>query len=66
MKLVVHKMKDCPLCDKCIKLLVVWKISYIEIYDEPEQDRLYPYITIELEYEELVDWIAREKIDWSD
>ena len=66
MKLVVHKMRGCPLCDKCLRLLAVWKISFKEVCDEPKQDRHYPYITIELEYEELVDWIAREKIEWSD
>lgn len=63
MRLVVHKMTDCSLCAKCIKLLKHWGIVYREVYDNPIQDRPYPYITIELEYEELVDWIARGKIE---
>jgi hypothetical protein len=53
-------MKNCHLCSKCIKLLKHWNIKYRSTYDYPEQARLYPYITIELEYEEVVDWIARE------
>ena len=62
MKLTVHKMKDCELCSKCVKLLRHWKIPYKEKMDVYEPDRKYPYITIELEYEELVEWIGKGKI----
>lgn len=62
MKLIVHQMYDCKLCRKCIRLLEHWNIHYKAVYDKPEQVRPYPYVTIELEYEELVDWIAREKL----
>ena len=62
MKLIVHKMYDCSLCGKCIKLLLHWNIPYLSTTDKIIKDRPYPYITIELEYEELVDWIAREII----
>ena len=62
MKLVVHKMHGCQLCKKCEKLLRHWGIPFRPVYDEPKQDRLYPYVTIELEYEETVNWIAMEKL----
>ena len=59
MKLIVHKMHNCKLCSKCIQLLQHWNIEYWEIYDGPIQDRSYPYITVEYEYEELVKLIAK-------
>lgn len=59
MKLVVHKMPRCKLCSACIVILKQWGIGYREIYDKPIQDRPYPYITIELEYEELKEWVTR-------
>lgn len=59
MKLIVHKMEECPLCDKCIKLLKHWKIQHKSAWDWFEPKRPYPYITIELEYEELVEWISK-------
>lgn len=59
MKIVVHRMHFCRLCKQCIALLKHWSIAHQEVYDEPIHDRPYPYITIELEYEELVDWIAK-------
>jgi len=60
MKLLVHKMRDCQLCNKCIDLLIHWDIAFTSVYDYPVQDRPYPYITIEYEYEEIIDMIARE------
>jgi len=62
MRLIVHKMHGCKICHKCIRLLKYWGIRYRSVYDKPIKRRPYPYITIELEYEELVDWIAMEKI----
>jgi len=62
MKLVVHKMHGCKLCHRCLQLLKHWDIRYRSVYDKPEKDRSYPYVTVELEYEEVVDWIAREKL----
>ena len=59
MKIIVHRMVDCSLCNKCMKLLSYWNMSYDVICDEPKQDRPYPYITFEYEYEELVDMIAK-------
>ena len=53
-------MHGCKICYKCIRLLKHWNIRYRSVYDKVVKDRPYPYITIELEYEELVDWIARE------
>ena len=62
MQLTVHKMHGCLLCNKCICLLKHWNIAYREVYDNPIHDRLYPYITIDYEYKELVDLIAKNKI----
>lgn len=62
MKLIVHKMHGCKICHKCIQLLKHWNIRYRSVYDKPRRNRPYPYITIEYEYEELVDLIAMEKI----
>ena len=62
MRLVVHRMAACMICEKCEQLLSHWNIPFTSVYDKPEKDRRYPYITIELEYEELRDWISREVI----
>ena len=62
MMIVVHKMVNCKLCDKCIKLLKHWNIGYREVYDLAIQDRTYPYITKEYSYEELVDMIGKGDI----
>lgn len=62
MKLVVHRMAGCLLCEKCEQLLSEWNIPFTSVYDKPKKDRPYPYITIELEYEEVMDWISREKL----
>ena len=52
-------MIGCGLCYRCMELLTHWNIKYATKWDKPEQNRPYPYITIELEYEELVDLIAK-------
>ena len=62
MKLVLHRMRSCKLCIEAAKLLHRWNIPFRSRHDCPRQDRPYPYITIELEYEELMDWISREKL----
>ena len=59
MKITLHTIKNCSLCSKAMKLLRHWNIRYIYILDIPADDRPYPYITIELEYEELVNMIAK-------
>ena len=66
MKLTVHKMHNCKLCNKCIRLLQHWNIAYWTVYDKSVQDRPYPYITVEYEYEELVDMIAKGVIKCRD
>lgn len=63
MKLTLHIMFGCRLCAKAALLLHRWKIPFQSVYDGHVKDRPYPYITIELEYEELKDWILREKLD---
>ena len=55
-------MRGCSLCLRAVRLLKAWEIKYKPVYDDPILDREYPYITIELEYEELVDWIAKGKL----
>ena len=59
MKLVVHKMHGCKLCTRCEKHLNEWGIPFRPVYDEPKQDRRYPYIEIEIEYTELIEWMKR-------
>ena len=62
MKIIIHKMKDCPLCKKCVKLFEHWKIPFKSRTDWFEPTREYPYVTIELEYKEVVKWIAEGKL----
>ena len=66
MKLVVHITKGCDLCHKCINLLRHWSIMHVVVADKPEKIRPYPYIVMEYEYEELVDMIAKGKLNWGD
>jgi len=58
MKIVVHKMHGCRLCRRCNKLLQHWNLPFKEVYDDPVQDRQYPYIEIEYEYGEIVELIS--------
>lgn len=60
--IVVHKIENCPLCDKCIKLLKHWHIKYRVVYDIAQQDRPHPYITIEYGYKELIQMITEGRI----
>ena len=62
MKIILHRMFKCKLCTKAATLLHRFDIKFTPIYDEPQKKRPYPYITIELEYEEFIDWIVREKL----
>jgi len=62
MKITVHKMENCKLCRKCAKLLKHWGIPFRERMDYFVEDRPYPFITIELEYEECVKWIAEGRL----
>ncbi len=62
MKLILHRMFKCKLCTEIATLLHRWDIPFTPVYDKPEQDRPYPYLTIELEYEEIMDWVSREKL----
>jgi len=63
MKIFVHKMHGCNLCKRCVRLLRNWNIDFFEIYDEPvADDREYPYITIDYEYGEIVEMIAKGEL----
>lgn len=57
MKIIIHQMKGCPLCKKCKNLLTQWGIPFTAVYDKSQKDRQYPYITIDCEYEELVELV---------
>ena len=63
MKITIHKMKNCELCNKCKKLLKHWGIPHRTTYDNPTQNRPYPYLTIELEYEECIEWITEDRLN---
>jgi len=62
MKLMLHRMRKCKKCTKVMVLLHRFNISFQSLYDNPEQDRPYPYLTIELEHEEILHWISTEKL----
>lgn len=59
MRIIVHKDKGCNLCQRMIYLLKKWGIKYTSVYDNPTQDRPYPYLELlDVQYEEMIEIIA--------
>jgi len=47
MKIIVHKMKDCHLCNRVDKMFAQFNIEYESVLDEPPKDKPYPIVFID-------------------